>query len=236
MEQVYTPNILVKARPGYCLGYVDDAGDAPARTANAKIAYTNEVNAGRINLSELPDNVWVSIFLSFSKGGYWYGDTYLYFKDLGHVALAKRTGNTMVIYDSEVQSGIRKPYPAIAAVEAWFSAYGAKYIGWSTHCDGREYAKLKENDMVSEKGVDYLFRVLLGRSADPKQKLEFTKSFTFDALEDWIRNLPEFKDKVSLANKGEYDLNNLIVYPYSQYTTNTPQKLVPVTEQLYRKG
>lgn len=150
MEQVYTPNYLVRAVPGYCLGYVDDAGNAPERTANAKIAYENEKKANRINLSELPDNVWVVVFFSFSKGGYWYKDSqgkdvYLEFKNLWHVALAKRSGNSMVIYDSEVQSGMRsQPYLAIQAVEAWFGAYGAKYVGWSTHCDGRQYAKNKE--------------------------------------------------------------------------------------------
>lgn len=160
MEQVYTPNYLIGARPGYCLGYVDDAGKAPARTANAKIAFENEQKAGRIRGDDLPDGVWVVVFFSFTKGGYWYKDAngkdvYLYFKDLGHVALAKRTGNKVVIYDSEVQSGMRgQPYPDIQAVEAWFKAYGAKYIGWSTHCDGREYAKQRSKIMTEAEAKD----------------------------------------------------------------------------------
>jgi len=141
MEQTYNPNIGVKATAGYCLQYVDDAGNAPQRTKTAKIAYDNERNAGRIQLGDTPDNVWVVGFLSFTVGS---------FVNFGHVFFIKRNGSSIQIYDSEVQSGARRPYGSIAELLGWFGAYKPKYLGWSTHCDGREYAKNKGDDMITK--------------------------------------------------------------------------------------
>lgn len=139
MEQVYNPNVLVIAIAGYCLKYIDDAGQAPKRTSTAKIAYQNEKDAGRINTSELPDNVYVVGFLDFTSG---------VFKDYGHVFFIKRSGSSIKIYDSEVQSGARKPYGSLKELTSWFGAYNPVYLGWSTNCDGRQYAKLKEDNMA----------------------------------------------------------------------------------------
>jgi len=165
MEQVYTPLIDTKAFPAMCLQYVDDAGNAPQRSTTAKAAYDKEKKAKRISLSELPDKIWVVVWFSFSKGSYTYpnGDT-IYYKDAWHIAFARRNGKNIEIHDSEVHSGSRQPYVAFEAVEAWFGAYDAKYVGWSTHCDGREYAKLKENNMIKNTNhVKILFRQFLNR-------------------------------------------------------------------------
>lgn len=141
MEQTYLPDIFVIAIAGYCLKYIDDAGNAPNRKGTAKEAFTVEKNAGRIRTDTIPENVWLVGWLDFTKGAY---------TAYGHVFFIKRTGNSYQIYDSEVQSGARNPYSSIDELIAWFGAYKPTYIGWSTHCDGREYAKEKEEEMIIE--------------------------------------------------------------------------------------
>lgn len=139
MEQVYTPRINTPAIAGWCLKYIDDAGDAPNRTATARYSWEVERNAGRIRTDAIPENIWLVGWLDFTAGMY---TTY------GHVFFIKRNGNSYQIYDSEVQSGQRRPYGSIEELLAWFGAYKPKYLGWSTHCDGREYARIKENNMA----------------------------------------------------------------------------------------
>jgi len=149
MEQVYTPNVLVAAVRAFCLKYIDDAGNAPSRTATARYSWEVERNAGRIKTTTIPENVWLVGWLDFTAGMY---------TSYGHVFFIKRNGNNYQIYDSEVQSRSRVImqngklvnlgyYKSIEELLSWFGAYKPKYIGWSTHCDGREYAKLKENNM-----------------------------------------------------------------------------------------
>ena len=132
-RQKYNPNVKVRATRGWCLKYVDDGGKAPKRTATAKIAYDNEKKARRIKTSTPPNNVWVVGFLSFTSGIY---------VNYGHVFYMKYKSNGKYeIRDSETNSGARSVYTNINSLLAWFGAYNPKYIGWSTHCDGRQYAE-----------------------------------------------------------------------------------------------
>lgn len=144
MVQTYLPNIYVAATPGWCLKYVDDGGGVkstlPPRTSTAMIAYDNEVRAGRTVFYTLPDKVWVVGWLKFTTGPY---------TKEGHVFFIKRDGDTFLIYDSEVQSGARQPYHSIEELLVWFGWYNPVYLGWSTHCDSREYAK-EDNEMTQE--------------------------------------------------------------------------------------
>lgn len=132
-QQTYKPNVHIAAKRGWCLKYVDDAGNAPTRRPNAKAAYDAEKKAKRIRTSTPPQNVWVVGFLSFGAGQY---------QAYGHVFFMKYKGNGKYeIRDSETNAGARSIYPSINAILAWFGNYKPRYIGWSTHCDGREYAK-----------------------------------------------------------------------------------------------
>lgn len=162
MEQVYTPNVLVPAVAGWCLAYVDDAGNAPNRTATARYAFQVEQRAGRIRSDTIPENVWLVGWLDFTAGMY---TTY------GHVFLFKRNGNSYQIYDSEVQSGARRPYGSIQELLAWFGAYKPVYTGWSTHCDGREYARIKEDIVKPTRNqvIDTFNIYLLKPPVDEKQ-------------------------------------------------------------------
>ena len=146
MIQTYLPNFGIPATAGYCLKYIDDAGNAPSRTASAKIAADNERAAGRLSAAiDSPVGVWVVGFLEFTTGSYVYGDVRYYLKDLGHVFFMKHLGGGKYeIRDSEVGSRQRGVYGSLAEIVAWFGAYKPKYIGWSTHCDGRQYAKEEE--------------------------------------------------------------------------------------------
>jgi hypothetical protein len=131
-KQVHTPNVLVRAQRAYCLKYVDDAGNAPKRTATARTALNNEVKAKRLRTTPPPLNIWVVGFMDMRAGGYAAYD---------HVFLMKyKGGGVYEIRDSETNSGARAPYTSINSILAWFGAYKPVYVGWSTHCDGRQYA------------------------------------------------------------------------------------------------
>jgi len=125
------PDLDVPSKSGGCLRYVDDAGKAPTRRSSAASAAAAEIAAGRLSTNELPINVWVVLFYSFSTGPY---------AGLGHVQLAIRyAGGLMEIHDSEVHSGQRAIYTSIDEVLAWLEDYGPAYLGWSSQCDGAMY-------------------------------------------------------------------------------------------------
>lgn len=133
-KQTYKPNINIKAQRGWCLKYVDDAGNAPHRKPNAQAALDVERAKGRLTRSTPPNNVWVVGFGSINKGAA---------RGLGHVWFMRRLPNgSFEIRDSEVQSGARGIYKNIEELVTWFgTANDLRYSGWSTHCDGRQYVK-----------------------------------------------------------------------------------------------
>lgn len=138
MNQEYKPEFGVGATRGWCLKYIDDAGNSPLRSPTAKGAFYAEQKANRIRLGDSPDGVWAVGFLDFTSGP---------FTKEGHVFFMKHLGNGRYeIRDSEVGAGSRKPYGSIAELTAWFGAYSPRYLGWSTDCDGRTY--IKEIDTV----------------------------------------------------------------------------------------
>lgn len=204
-KQVYEPAINTQAQPAMCLQYIDDAGNAPNRSATAKAAFMKEHNAGRIRGDELPDKLWVVIWFEFTKGGYTYpsGATVLY-KDAWHIAFARRDGNTLQIHDSEVHSGARNPYNALAAVEAWFGKYGTKYAGWSTNCDGRQYVNKEEEDMKADNyTIQALAEAGLGRTAAGDQNLINNVGRDVKEVIDTFRTYPEWKERQRKAD--DYD-------------------------------
>ena len=126
-RQKYSPNVKVGGIRGWCLKWVDDAGKAPKRTANAAIAGQNEKK--RLRTSNPPKGLWVPLFYSLVGAP-------------GHVQLGKYLGDSKwEIRDSETQAGARGVYRNTGQVLAWFGAYRPKYLGWSTHCDGRQYVE-----------------------------------------------------------------------------------------------
>lgn len=203
MEQVFAPNVGLRGAhyAGLCLQWVDDAGKAPNRTGTAKAAYRVEKNAGRLRTGEIPENVWVPVWFEFTRGSYTYPDgSTIYYKDAWHIALAKRTGNRYTIYDSEVARGGRDqfggPYPALAAVESWFAVYGTKYVGWSTHCDGRQYAKERKGMNEAEaRDMQNVLRVLNSEAKGWDRKK--THAGQYDDKE--IAYLRSFNMKAGLA-------------------------------------
>ena len=130
--QLVEPNINISARAGMCLEYVDNAVNAPKRTATAQIAYETAKGNGWVSdNSEYPRNVWFVMFWSIDNNDY---------AGLGHVALAfvDDYGN-MQIHDSEVHRGARQPYTSLAELSSWFGSVGTRltYLGWSIGVDGR---------------------------------------------------------------------------------------------------
>ena len=129
--QLIEPNIDISARAGMCLEYVDNAVNAPKRTATAQIAYETAKGNGWVSANaEYPRNVWFVIFWSIDNNDY---------AGLGHVALAyvDSDGN-MQIHDSEVHRGARRPYTSLDELAGWFGSVGTRltYLGWSIGVDG----------------------------------------------------------------------------------------------------
>ena len=129
--QLVEPNIDISARAGMCLEYVDNAVNAPKRTATAQIAYETAKGNGWVSPNtEYPKNVWFVLFWSIDNNDY---------AGLGHVALAfvDDDGN-MQIHDSEVHRGARQPYTSLSELSSWFGSVGTRltYLGWSIGVDG----------------------------------------------------------------------------------------------------
>ena len=129
--QLVESNIDISARAGMCLEYVDNAVNAPKRTATAQIAYETAKGNGWVSAnSEYPRNVWFVLFWSIDNNDY---------AGLGHVALAFVDGDgNMQIHDSEVHRGARQPYTSLEELSAWFGSVGTRltYLGWSIGVDG----------------------------------------------------------------------------------------------------
>ncbi|MEW5808620.1 MAG: Ig-like domain-containing protein [Actinomycetota bacterium] len=129
-RQVTTPNFAVGATRGWCLRFVDDTVNAPARSGTAQLAYERQVSFGNITTGEPPVGVWVPLFFSIGSGPY---------AGQGHVAWAYNYGGgRMTIRDSETQTGARAVYTNIGQVTSWFGSQNVKYLGWSTWVDGRQ--------------------------------------------------------------------------------------------------
>ena len=130
-KQLVVPNINTSARAGMCLQYVDDALNAPKRTATAQIAYETVKSKGWITADQnYPRSVWFVMFWSIDNNDY---------AGLGHVALAYVDGNgNLQIHDSEVHRGARSPYGSLGEISNWFGSVGTRltYLGWSIGVDG----------------------------------------------------------------------------------------------------
>ena len=159
--QLVEPNINIGARAGMCLGYVDNAVNAPKRTATAQIAYETANGNGWVSANtEYPRNVWFVLFWSIDNNDY---------AGLGHVALAfvDDDGN-MQIHDSEVHRGARQPYTSLAELAGWFGSVGTRltYLGWSTGVDGvkliEEEVKTAQvaPELKGNKKMTYIFNVV----------------------------------------------------------------------------
>ena len=131
--QLIEPNINISARAGMCLEYVDNAVNAPKRTATAQIAYETAKGNWWVSANtEYPKNVWFVLFWSIDNNDY---------AGLGHVALAFVDGDgNMEIHDSEVHRGARQPYTSLDELAGWFGSVGTRltYLGWSIGVDGAQ--------------------------------------------------------------------------------------------------
>lgn len=205
MQQTFNPNLGVSAIRGYCLKYVDDAGNAPNRTATARYAWQVEQKANRVRTDTIPEGVWVVGWLDFMTGMY---------EQYGHVFFMKRNGSSWQIYDSEVQSGGRRPYGSVNELLAWFGAYKPKYLGWSTHCDGRQY--VKENNMpeivnsdtarilasvgLARDGFDGRANAHLGECDDDLRKYHIGQELTNQYIRDAFFTSPEAAAAFTIKN------------------------------------
>ena len=126
MRNRVTPNINIPAQRGWCLKYVDDGVNAPARKPNAKASFEQEQRNGNIR-GDIAVGVWVPGYLSLGGA----------FADVWHVFWAyKHPDGRLEIHDSEVHSGHRAPYNSLAELLAWFGNYNPHFIGYTMGIDG----------------------------------------------------------------------------------------------------
>lgn len=152
IRQITSPNLNVPATRGWCLKFVDDAVNAPARKPTAQAAFNVENANGNIRGGDPPVGVWVPIFFSLTRGPY---------AGLGHVAWAYNHGNGWIeIHDSETRTKARAVYANIGQVLAWFANHGIQYLGWSYWVDGvkviEDYtppAAQQATELIPKKGV-----------------------------------------------------------------------------------
>lgn len=200
MAQVYNPNLNIPAQRGWCLKYVDDATNAPARTPSARAAYLNELNAGRINTGELPWDEWVYGFLDFTVGAY---------TDYGHVFIIKRHQGGIDIHDSEVHSGARNVYHSIEELLAWFGMYRPVYTGWSGSCDGRTMQEAVRDRQDEINFLNGLYHQILERDVDDAAKQHYLsqidKGWNWEQIKQDLINSAEGKvvaERVEARNRA----------------------------------
>lgn len=200
IRQVTTPRFNVSAIRGWCLKFVDDCVNAPARIATAQASYNREKANGNIRAGDPPVGVWVPIFFALTKGAY---------AGLGHVAWAYNHGNGWIeVRDSETQAGARAIYSNIGQVLSWFGASGIQYLGWSYWVDGTRAVE------------DYQ----LPNAASGSGNSKGTATVTVDALN--VRNSPD--DQAAIAAtyvKGQkFNYDSYIIadgYVWLSYVSNS---------------
>ena len=198
--QLVEPNINISARAGMCLEYVDNAVNAPKRTATAQIAYETAKGNGWVSdNSEYPRNVWFVLFWSIDNNDY---------AGLGHVALAfvDDDGN-MQIHDSEVHRGARRPYTSLSELSSWFGSVGTRltYLGWSIGVDGRQIIEdytPKQSNGTSEKLKPKKKKgefMILFKEADGKVYWLIGNKYTY------VSNPTDLRKIQGLMTKAGYD-------------------------------
>ena len=198
--QLVEPNINIGARAGMCLEYVDNAVNAPKRTATAQISYETAKGNGWVSANtEYPRNVWFVLFWSIDNNDY---------AGLGHVALAYVDSNgSLQIHDSEVHRGARQPYTSLSELSSWFGSVGTRltYLGWSIGVDGRkiiEYytpphsvSTVEKHKTKAKKGE----LMLLFKEKDGKIYFLLGNTYTYVGT-------PKELDKIKvMMNKAGYD-------------------------------
>lgn len=198
--QLVEPNINISARAGMCLEYVDNAVNAPKRTATAQIAYETAKGNGWVSANtEYPKNVWFVLFWSIDNNDY---------AGLGHIALAfiDSDGNTQ-IHDSEVHRGARQPYTSLAELSSWFGSVDTRltYLGWSIGVDGRQIiedytppklAPTGEKPKTKTKKGEFM---ILFKDADGKVYWLIGNKYTY------VSNPTDLGKIQALMNKAGYD-------------------------------
>lgn len=235
MIQVYNPNFNVPATRGWCLKYVDDAGNAPSRKPTAKAAFLEEKKEGRISGDiDSPVGIWAVGFLDFTSGPYTKEGHVFFMKHLG--------GGRYEIRDSEVGAGARKPYGSLAELIAWFGAYAPKYIGWSTNCDGRQYAS-EGDDMAkpTEQDVRNIVNEVWGIPANSNNVRDYTElewpAFVYHILGNQTPWMDRKNLMTNMANQNHILLKQVAsledeIKKMPQDTSEAEKKLKAIKEAL----
>jgi hypothetical protein len=121
MRQLITPNPNIPCAPGWCLQYVRQTYNLPARYASATEAW--EMSESKHTDRNFPPGVWTPV---------WYGlDT----TPLGHVVLRAPDGS---VYSTSDLGTTPHHHPDLADLEAYYAYYkmNLTYRGWTEDVAG----------------------------------------------------------------------------------------------------
>jgi hypothetical protein len=121
MRQLVTPNPNIPCAPGWCLQYVRQTFNLPARYASATEAWEQSPSKHRDR--NFPPGIWTPV---------WYGlDT----TPLGHVVLRAPDGR---VYSTSDLGNTPHLHPDLADLEAYYAYYGMNltYRGWTEDVAG----------------------------------------------------------------------------------------------------
>lgn len=119
--QSITPNPNIPCQPGWCLQYVRQAFDLPARYGSATEAWERSTSQHKDR--DFPSGVWVPV---------WYG---LVDEPLGHVVLRAPDGS---VYSTSDLGATPHHHPDLADLERYYAYYGMTltYRGWTEDVAG----------------------------------------------------------------------------------------------------
>jgi hypothetical protein len=203
--QVVTPNPDIPCTPGYCLQYVRQAFNLPARYGSATEAWDNSTTQ---HLSrDVPAGVWTPV---------WYG---LDREPLGHVVLQAPDGS---VYSTSDNSTTPHHHPDLADLEAYYAGWGwpLTWRGWTEDVAGYtvitdgglaamgSIITTQEDDMgtvdaITEKTMQDLATMVRGQVtealADVTKSVAFQERFSVKMLEEIAAKSGVIVDSAAIA-------------------------------------
>lgn len=187
-EQVIKPNLNQIGYVGMCLAYAGRAFGITSGPATAWLAWQQIPSVHKHANQKFPKNVSFPVWFS----GYG-GD--------GHVAVYTPKG----IYSSPWQAGTT--HAVLSSISQLEKTYGVKYVGWSTWIEGKQVIKESEEDMLTARQQQNLYREYLGRTPGTKAQARVGK-VTYDQEYQTIISGAEYKGLPAEVKAGKHNLND----------------------------
>jgi hypothetical protein len=136
MRQLITPNPDIECRPGWCLQYVRQTYDLPAKYNSATEAW--EQSDTKHYARDFPGNCWVPVWYEVKD------------EPLGHVVLRAPDGS---VYSTSTLTNTPYHHPTLTHLENFYAYYGMNltYRGWTEDIAG--YPVVESDNINDESTV-----------------------------------------------------------------------------------